>query len=448
MADPERDFGIVYDDQGLIQILQSPFFDVDPEVDHTVGEYVARILDTVVMAVEDQLGTVEWRLATDSNASRSSAIFTFTGFKCSEKESKQWHKKDKLRTLVEVSFLPNEIKGAARREKKQIFSIKRLIRGPNEFENLNFVTTHRKACDDLRSSFPGFTIEAKEHGWLMKIDVEGDGRSTMIDAEGDGRSTTKKTTILRSNFHSNGEIRRPTILTKIVAKEEERSRMIDAVKPFGHSLSPSDLTLKANYALVQPPPLLHGVSQPESTSAFTSTSPCDPTSVPRAPPEPIGPFHHSHEAHGVVLQKSNDSSLVVLENGGEAASVTMPATRRAFHSTIEEEQRKYSEENGIYFCDSKFTPKSVQTTPPLRSPPHDFSPSYSVLNTPNSVCRQTTSRNNKKKFLEEKEVVSKLKKPTEVASDDSNDREMEENSHRKQHNLFAGNPQLFKASIS
>ncbi|KAL0924276.1 hypothetical protein M5K25_005092 [Dendrobium thyrsiflorum] len=64
MADPERDFGIVYDDQGLIQILQSPFFDVDPEVDHTVEEYMARILDTVVMAVEDQLGTVEWRLAT------------------------------------------------------------------------------------------------------------------------------------------------------------------------------------------------------------------------------------------------------------------------------------------------------------------------------------------------------------------------------------------------
>ncbi|KAL0923475.1 hypothetical protein M5K25_007533 [Dendrobium thyrsiflorum] len=64
MADPEWDFGIVYDDQGLIQILQSPFFDVDPEVDRTVEEYVARILDTVVMAVEDQLGTVEWRLVT------------------------------------------------------------------------------------------------------------------------------------------------------------------------------------------------------------------------------------------------------------------------------------------------------------------------------------------------------------------------------------------------
>ncbi|KAL0920432.1 hypothetical protein M5K25_009569 [Dendrobium thyrsiflorum] len=65
MANPEHDFGIVYDDQGLILILQSPFFDVDPEVDHTVNDYIERILETVVMAVEDQLGTVEWRLAAD-----------------------------------------------------------------------------------------------------------------------------------------------------------------------------------------------------------------------------------------------------------------------------------------------------------------------------------------------------------------------------------------------
>ncbi|KAL0915794.1 hypothetical protein M5K25_013250 [Dendrobium thyrsiflorum] len=67
MTDPERDFGILYDDQGFIQILQSPFFDVDPEVEHTVNDYIERILETVVMAIEDQLGTVEWRLATSPN---------------------------------------------------------------------------------------------------------------------------------------------------------------------------------------------------------------------------------------------------------------------------------------------------------------------------------------------------------------------------------------------
>ncbi|KAL0908164.1 hypothetical protein M5K25_022638 [Dendrobium thyrsiflorum] len=65
MADPERDFSMVYDEQGFIQILQSPLFDVDPEVDHTVEGYVARILDTIVLVVEEQLGTMEWRLAAD-----------------------------------------------------------------------------------------------------------------------------------------------------------------------------------------------------------------------------------------------------------------------------------------------------------------------------------------------------------------------------------------------
>ncbi|KAL0919316.1 hypothetical protein M5K25_011403 [Dendrobium thyrsiflorum] len=48
-------------------ILQSPFFDVDPEVDHTVEGYVTRILDTIVLAVEEQLGTVEWRLCLGSS---------------------------------------------------------------------------------------------------------------------------------------------------------------------------------------------------------------------------------------------------------------------------------------------------------------------------------------------------------------------------------------------
>ncbi|KAL0927003.1 hypothetical protein M5K25_003263 [Dendrobium thyrsiflorum] len=75
MADPERDFGMVYDEKGFIQILQSPFFDVDPEVDHAVEGYVARILDTIVLAVEEQLGTVEWRLASDPQTSLQATIF-------------------------------------------------------------------------------------------------------------------------------------------------------------------------------------------------------------------------------------------------------------------------------------------------------------------------------------------------------------------------------------
>ncbi|KAL0904693.1 hypothetical protein M5K25_026828 [Dendrobium thyrsiflorum] len=54
-----------YENFSCTYILQSSFFDVDPEVDHTVNDYIERILETVVMAVEDQLGTVEWRLAAD-----------------------------------------------------------------------------------------------------------------------------------------------------------------------------------------------------------------------------------------------------------------------------------------------------------------------------------------------------------------------------------------------
>ncbi|KAL0916669.1 hypothetical protein M5K25_014197 [Dendrobium thyrsiflorum] len=67
MADPEQDFGMAYDEQGYVHILHSTFFDVDPEVDHTLQGYVERILDTLVDAVEEQLGTVEWRIAADPN---------------------------------------------------------------------------------------------------------------------------------------------------------------------------------------------------------------------------------------------------------------------------------------------------------------------------------------------------------------------------------------------
>ncbi|KAL0928462.1 hypothetical protein M5K25_000350 [Dendrobium thyrsiflorum] len=65
MADPERDFGMAYDEQGYVHILHSTFFNVDPEVDHTLQGYIERILDTLVDAVEEQLGTVGWRLAAD-----------------------------------------------------------------------------------------------------------------------------------------------------------------------------------------------------------------------------------------------------------------------------------------------------------------------------------------------------------------------------------------------
>ncbi|KAL0903945.1 hypothetical protein M5K25_026009 [Dendrobium thyrsiflorum] len=53
MADPKRDFGMVYDEQAYVQILNSTFFDVDPEIDHTLEGYVERIFDTLVDAIEE-----------------------------------------------------------------------------------------------------------------------------------------------------------------------------------------------------------------------------------------------------------------------------------------------------------------------------------------------------------------------------------------------------------
>ncbi|KAL0906882.1 hypothetical protein M5K25_025412 [Dendrobium thyrsiflorum] len=60
MADPEQDHGFVYDDQGQVDILNSPFFDINPEVDPTVEEYVDRIVFTLTAAIDDQLSSVQF----------------------------------------------------------------------------------------------------------------------------------------------------------------------------------------------------------------------------------------------------------------------------------------------------------------------------------------------------------------------------------------------------
>ncbi|KAL0916395.1 hypothetical protein M5K25_013902 [Dendrobium thyrsiflorum] len=53
MADHEQDHGFIYDDQGQDDILNSPFFDINPEVDSTVEEYVERIVFTLAAAIDD-----------------------------------------------------------------------------------------------------------------------------------------------------------------------------------------------------------------------------------------------------------------------------------------------------------------------------------------------------------------------------------------------------------
>ncbi|KAL0916447.1 hypothetical protein M5K25_013963 [Dendrobium thyrsiflorum] len=62
MADPKRDHGFLYNPQGLVDILQSPFFDLNLEVDDSVEDYVNRILFTLAPSIEEHLPTGHWRI--------------------------------------------------------------------------------------------------------------------------------------------------------------------------------------------------------------------------------------------------------------------------------------------------------------------------------------------------------------------------------------------------
>ncbi|KAL0903925.1 hypothetical protein M5K25_025988 [Dendrobium thyrsiflorum] len=55
MGDPARDHGFLYDDQGRVDILNSPFFDVSFGNDRTADEYVDRIIYQLTLAIEDRL---------------------------------------------------------------------------------------------------------------------------------------------------------------------------------------------------------------------------------------------------------------------------------------------------------------------------------------------------------------------------------------------------------
>ncbi|KAL0914168.1 hypothetical protein M5K25_017678 [Dendrobium thyrsiflorum] len=55
MADPDADHEFLYNEQGLVDILQSPFFDPNPEVDDTVDDYIERIIFTLAPSIEEHL---------------------------------------------------------------------------------------------------------------------------------------------------------------------------------------------------------------------------------------------------------------------------------------------------------------------------------------------------------------------------------------------------------
>ncbi|KAL0918275.1 hypothetical protein M5K25_010274 [Dendrobium thyrsiflorum] len=62
MGDPNVDHGFLYDEQEMVDILHSPFFDVAFGDDRNANEYVDRILYQLTLAIEDQLPQGHWRI--------------------------------------------------------------------------------------------------------------------------------------------------------------------------------------------------------------------------------------------------------------------------------------------------------------------------------------------------------------------------------------------------
>ncbi|KAL0913015.1 hypothetical protein M5K25_016444 [Dendrobium thyrsiflorum] len=69
MADPGIDHGFIYNTKGQVDILQSPFFDFSPDVDHSMEEYVDRIIFQLAATIDVQLSSVQWLVG--SNAKKS-----------------------------------------------------------------------------------------------------------------------------------------------------------------------------------------------------------------------------------------------------------------------------------------------------------------------------------------------------------------------------------------
>ncbi|KAL0905557.1 hypothetical protein M5K25_023987 [Dendrobium thyrsiflorum] len=70
MADPKVNHGFVYNEQGSIDILRSPFFDFTPGVDDSVEEYVERIVFTLSGSIEEQICNVQWQITSKPKQGR------------------------------------------------------------------------------------------------------------------------------------------------------------------------------------------------------------------------------------------------------------------------------------------------------------------------------------------------------------------------------------------
>ncbi|KAL0922561.1 hypothetical protein M5K25_006552 [Dendrobium thyrsiflorum] len=60
MDDPEVDHDFVYNANGQVNILKSPFFDFTPDEDQSVEEYVDRIILQLAATIDEQISFVQW----------------------------------------------------------------------------------------------------------------------------------------------------------------------------------------------------------------------------------------------------------------------------------------------------------------------------------------------------------------------------------------------------
>ncbi|KAL0914008.1 hypothetical protein M5K25_017505 [Dendrobium thyrsiflorum] len=62
MVDPKLDLGFVFNDQGLVDIHRSPFFDIDFENNHIIKEYMDEISFSLAIAIDHRRPPVQWQL--------------------------------------------------------------------------------------------------------------------------------------------------------------------------------------------------------------------------------------------------------------------------------------------------------------------------------------------------------------------------------------------------
>ncbi|PKU62321.1 hypothetical protein MA16_Dca026504 [Dendrobium catenatum] len=72
MADPEFEWGLVFNADGSINILRSPCFDVGFEDDATVEVYLERVVPILGSIIDRRFSSYDWSIASQSFTPSSS----------------------------------------------------------------------------------------------------------------------------------------------------------------------------------------------------------------------------------------------------------------------------------------------------------------------------------------------------------------------------------------